>query len=249
MSTSITAATTPSPATTAAASSKLESEIAEAREKSVSDFNDFLTLLTAQLKNQDPQAPLDSTQFVEQLASFSAVEQQVGTNEKLSRLVAQGEAQEIGQLSGWIGQTVDARGGTYTLGRDGMTVPVPERSGAETVEAVIADADGKTVATVPVEDPSQPFVWSGDKTNGQQAAPGQYGISFSYTAENGDVTRIAPDASGRVTEARIDGDGPVLLLDNGMQIRPADVQALHLAEDARTGDVEANDAEAPADAA
>jgi len=240
MSTSISsAATTLSPASTAASSSQLESEIAEAREKSVSDFNDFLTLLTAQLKNQDPQAPLDSTQFVEQLASFSAVEQQVGTNEKLSRLVAQGQAQEIGQLSSWIGQTVDARQGSYALGKDGITLAVPAQPGALAVEAIVVDSDGETVARVPVEDPSTPFTWSGEKTNGQLAAPGQYGIAFGYTFEDGEPTRIEPAASGRVTEARIDDDGPLLLLDNGMRVRPADIEVLRLADDAQEADAAA----------
>ena len=41
------------------------------------EFNSFIQLLTAQVRNQDPLAPLDSTQFVEQLATFSTLEQQV----------------------------------------------------------------------------------------------------------------------------------------------------------------------------
>lgn len=48
------------------------------------DFNTFLTLLTAQVKNQDPLAPLDSTQFVEQLATFSGLELQAKGNQALS---------------------------------------------------------------------------------------------------------------------------------------------------------------------
>ncbi len=61
--------------------------------KSEQDFQTFLKLLTAQMRNQDPLEPLDATQFVAQLASFSSVEQQIETNakldimnEKLSRL-------------------------------------------------------------------------------------------------------------------------------------------------------------------
>ena len=205
-------------ATTDTSTARLEAEIAEARESSVSDFNDFLTLLTSQLKNQDPLQPLDSTQFVEQLASFSAVEQQVGTNEKLSRLVAQGNAQEIGQLGGWIGLTVD----------------VPDRTGAISVEAIIVDSDGDAVARVPVEDASVPFVWSGEKANGQTASPGLYGVSFAYDFENSASTRVDASASGKVTEARIDDDGPLLILDNGARIRPSDVAALRLADVAGT---------------
>lgn len=227
-----------SASTAAAAAAKtaanLEAEITEARESSVSDFNDFLTLLTSQLKNQDPLQPLDSTQFVEQLASFSAVEQQVGTNEKLSRLVAQGNAQEIGQLGGWIGQTVDARGALYSLGTDGLKVDIPEQTGAISVEAIITDAKGDTVTRVPVEDASAPFVWTGEKANGQTASPGLYGVSFAYDFENSASTRADASASGLVTEARIDEDGPLLILDTGARIRPSDIAALRLSDAPQT---------------
>jgi len=209
----------------------LEAELDEARESSVSDFTDFLTLLTAQLRNQDPLQPLDSTQFVEQLASFSAVEQQVGTNEKLSRLVSQGEAQEVGQLGTWIGQTVDARDALYALSGDGLTVDVPEQVGATSVEAIIRDSNGSTVARVEVEDPSQPFTWSGERDNGQQASPGNYGVAFAYQFENATPTQIEASSSGRVTEARIDSEGALLILDTGARIRPGDVSALRLSED------------------
>ncbi len=47
------------------------------------EFDTFLKLLTAQIRNQDPLAPLDSTQFVEQLATFSQLELQAATNQKL----------------------------------------------------------------------------------------------------------------------------------------------------------------------
>ena len=51
------------------------------------EFNTFLTLLTAQIKNQDPLAPLDSTQFVEQLATFSSLELQAKGNQTLEEIV------------------------------------------------------------------------------------------------------------------------------------------------------------------
>ncbi|MEM9670126.1 MAG: flagellar hook capping FlgD N-terminal domain-containing protein [Pseudomonadota bacterium] len=69
------------------------------------EFNNFLQLLTAQVQNQDPLSPLDSTQFVEQLATFSALEQQVETNSTLGTISAaisdiyslfQGEAADNG---------------------------------------------------------------------------------------------------------------------------------------------------------
>ena len=54
--------------------------------KSEKDFQTFLKLLTAQMRHQDPLEPLDSTQFVAQLAAFSSVEQQIETNTKLETI-------------------------------------------------------------------------------------------------------------------------------------------------------------------
>ncbi len=51
-------------------------------------YDSFLRLLTAQVKNQDPLSPLDSTQFVEQLATFSSLEQQVRSNSSLDSIAA-----------------------------------------------------------------------------------------------------------------------------------------------------------------
>lgn len=52
------------------------------------EFNTFLTLLTAQIRNQDPLAPLDSTQFVEQLATFSQLELQAKGNNVLENIAS-----------------------------------------------------------------------------------------------------------------------------------------------------------------
>ena len=66
------------------------------------NYDTFLVLLTAQLQNQDPLAPMDSTQFTQQLVQFSQVEQQIRTNEQLQSLVGQYQAASAGAaLSIW----------------------------------------------------------------------------------------------------------------------------------------------------
>src|SRR5258708_4771350 len=52
------------------------------------NFNTFLSLLTTQLKNQDPLSPLDSNQFTQQLVQMTGVEQQLNANDLLKQLVA-----------------------------------------------------------------------------------------------------------------------------------------------------------------
>src|SRR5210317_206272 len=78
------------------------------------DFQSFLTLLTAQLRNQDPLQPLDSTQFVAQLASFSTVEQLVGVNDRLDAQAMQATAKNGAEFASWIGHAASAIDGRFT---------------------------------------------------------------------------------------------------------------------------------------
>ncbi len=62
--------------------------------------NDFLQLLIAQLKAQDPTSPADSTQFVSQLSSMSSVEQSIQTNAKLDSLLSGLASMQVSSLIG-----------------------------------------------------------------------------------------------------------------------------------------------------
>lgn len=75
-------------------------------QKGTDDFETFLTLLTAQMRNQDPLKPMDSTAFVAQLASFSTVEQQIETNAKLDNILSAFSSSSTNQLTEWIGKEV-----------------------------------------------------------------------------------------------------------------------------------------------
>jgi flagellar basal-body rod modification protein FlgD len=72
------------------------------------DYNAFLKLLIAQLKNQDPTKPMDSTQFVAQLATFSQVEQSINANSKLDSLLT---SSALSLADSVIGHTVTSAGG------------------------------------------------------------------------------------------------------------------------------------------
>ena len=76
--------------------------------KEFTNFNNFLQLLTTELKNQDPLKPLDPTQTVTQLATFSTVEQAVNTNALLKQI---SEQSSIIQGSSLIGRGVSTEQG------------------------------------------------------------------------------------------------------------------------------------------
>lgn len=75
------------------------------------NYDSFLKLLTAQMQYQDPTNPMDATQFVAQLASFSNVEQAIKTNNKLDALLI---SQALTQVDGLIGKTVTSMDGSIT---------------------------------------------------------------------------------------------------------------------------------------
>src|SRR3954453_18316323 len=73
------------------------------------DYDSFLQLLIAQMKNQDPTKPTDPSQFISQLASFSGVEQAIKTNNKLDTLMT---SLALTQAEGFIGRTVASADGS-----------------------------------------------------------------------------------------------------------------------------------------
>lgn len=75
------------------------------------DYDTFLQLLIAEMQNQDPLKPMDSSEYVAQLASFSNVEQTIVTNNKLDELFA---ATMISQAGSVIGKTITSAEGDVT---------------------------------------------------------------------------------------------------------------------------------------
>ncbi|MBA8879818.1 flagellar hook assembly protein FlgD [Phyllobacterium myrsinacearum] len=75
------------------------------------DYQSFLKLLVAQMKNQDPTQPMDGTAYVAQLAQFSNVEQSTLMNQKLDQILA---SASLSQADGIIGRTVTSADGKIT---------------------------------------------------------------------------------------------------------------------------------------
>ena len=79
------------------------------------NFNDFLTLLTTQLKHQDPTSPLDPNQFTQELVQFASVEQQMNTNTSLSTMISLQQTQQAASALTFLGATVAVSGATAQL--------------------------------------------------------------------------------------------------------------------------------------
>ncbi|MEI9431002.1 flagellar hook assembly protein FlgD [Mesorhizobium sp. Cs1299R1N3] len=104
--------------------------------KTAVDYQSFLKLLIAEMKNQDPTKPMDSTAYVAQLATFSQVEQSVQSNTKLDQIMqssALSQADAIigrsitsadGKTTGIVASVTLASSGLIAVLQDGTQVPV-----------------------------------------------------------------------------------------------------------------------------
>lgn len=99
-------------AVSSSTSSSSTSQTAAAASASANlNYNDFLQLLIAQMQNQDPTDPMDASQQISQLASFSQVEQQIQTNSHLETVL---QNQWISQASDYIGKQIMSADGKTT---------------------------------------------------------------------------------------------------------------------------------------
>jgi flagellar basal-body rod modification protein FlgD len=101
------------PATTTATSAQNNTETQKTTSTSGAnlDYNAFLRLLIAQMKNQDPTNPTDPAQWMGQIAQFSNVEQSIQTNAKLDSLMTQ---MSLSQVDGLIGKTITSDDGSVS---------------------------------------------------------------------------------------------------------------------------------------
>lgn len=179
-----------------------------------SDFETFLVMLTAQMKNQDPLNPLDSQDFATQLATFSGVEQQVQTNDLLSALTAQFATSNLADMAGWVG--MDARlavPGQFN-GTPIEIVPNPPVF-ADRTELVVYDSAGteRQRFDIPVGD--DPVLWAGTDDSGTPFQSGEYSFKIVAHANGEVIDEAIPEIFAKVEEVRLVEGQPLIVLEGG----------------------------------
>jgi len=190
-----------------------------------SDFTTFLKLLTAQLKNQDPLKPLDSTQFVAQLASFSSVEQQVKTNDALAGIQATLGGTPGSSLSTWIGAEVRALKDADFTGSPINVFTAPDPT-ADRAQLIVKNAVGQMVQTTALPLAAGVAQWAGVDKNGAPLSNGRYSLVVeSY--QNGELINSHQAAIyDQVREARVDKGQITLVFGDGSLMPASDVTAV-----------------------
>lgn len=176
------------------------------------DYNNFLTLLTTQLKNQDPLSPMDTTQFTQQLVEFSGVEQQINGNKKLDQLIGlQSTANAYGAV-GFVGTQIAADSDQMPLqNKQGkFDYTIEHTSGTALLK--ITNSSGQLVMVKQVDATvgTHPVEWDGTDFTGAQLPDGAYTIAVSYQDSAGTNYEAPITTYGTVDSATI-ADGAVSL--------------------------------------
>ncbi|HEX6240440.1 MAG TPA: FlgD immunoglobulin-like domain containing protein [Polyangiales bacterium] len=161
--------------------------------------DDFMKLLIAQLKNQDPEQPVDAKEMVTQLAQLGSVEQMTNMVTEMKSLQLATTSMANHQASSLVGKSIEANGSKLYLGdaggaASGINLTLP----AETVTLTVRDDKGQVVRTI--EQSKTPagisaVSWDGNNDNGERMPKGQY--TLTVEAKNKDGGPVVADAKIR----------------------------------------------------
>jgi flagellar basal-body rod modification protein FlgD len=179
--------------------------------------DEFLQLLVAQLRHQDPLSPLDGAEFTAQLAQFSSVEQLISLNERLDMVAvldqAVLQAVNVNAALGLIGRKVHAYGNEVAIsstGEGSITFAVGGAGGHATLR--LFDDAGREVASADLGTLSggRHEIDLSRVTGG--LAPGKYTFRVDVVTADGAVVEVTTFTSGIVTGVRHGSRGPMLVV-------------------------------------
>jgi flagellar basal-body rod modification protein FlgD len=184
------------------------------------DFNMFLKLLVTQMQNQDPLKPMDSTEYTQQLAQYSQVEQTVKQTGALNDILSQLSTQSLTQANALIGREVEIDGSVA-----GLAGSSPAQWGYQadravaTIEMTVKDAKGVTMSTNTVDATGTAgrLNWNGATKSGGTAKDGAYTLSAVGRDAFGVEVPLTLTSVGTVGSVEAKG-GAVTVGVNGVQV-------------------------------
>jgi len=176
------------------------------------NFDTFLTLLTTQLKNQDPLSPMDSSQFTQQLVQFSQVEQSINANQNLESLISLTKARAGSDAVGFLGKTVTLTDGSSGLKSGQAQWAYSLASDSAATRLTITDSKGHTVYTGAGNTASglHAFTWDGKDNAGNTLPDGTYTLSVAAQTTDGTAVNTQVASQGVVDEVDLSGPEPML---------------------------------------
>ncbi len=181
---------------------------------------DFLTLLLAELENQDPTDPMDTAELTSQMATLTQVQQAIQTNEYLSSLVDYASSTNNASAVSCIGKTVTADTSEITVssGLASENLIFTLAGDASNVTITVCDEAGNTVKTITCEDfasGSYSVTWDGTNGDGKAVDDGTYTFSVSATDSDGNSVTTSTFIKAEVTGVAFNDGVAYLITDAG----------------------------------
>jgi flagellar basal-body rod modification protein FlgD len=217
------------PLTTNSSSNSTSTTINNSLASLASNSQTFLTLLTTQLKNQDPTSPLDTNQFTAQLTQMTGVEQQLLSNQLLQQLVNQSSGSGVTGAVDLIGKSVTASGSTATLQSGAASWQYTLGGTAANVTVQVSDSSGNVVFQGPANSGTgaQSFTWNGKNTAGQQQADGGiYTLTVSAADGSGNTVPVSNAVNGTASAVE-QVNGQTMVTVGGVQVPLSAITAVN----------------------
>ena len=164
-----------------------------------SNYNQFLSLLTAQLQHQDPTSPTDTQSFTSELAQFAGVEQQINTNTNLTQLLSLNQDSEVNQSTSLVGRQAVVSSSQLPLQNGSAEVQLkPTTSGP--VALAITNAAGTVVKTQTLDlaAGTTDWTWNGKDDSGNALPDGSYNVA-AVSASSGTSVPVPFSVLGTIT--------------------------------------------------
>lgn len=174
----------------------------------------FLTMLVAQLQNQDPLNPMDGTDFSAQLAQFSQLEQLINLNDSMESLAKSYAEKSEGDAVGYIGKQVTGKVDTMTVDKGSVSGGFYNIAKPADIMVTITDAAGKTVKTLfsgQQTAGSHIISWDGTDNQGKAVEDGSYKYSVMANAGNG-FADVPSTVTGTVDGVTYNNGKPYLVV-------------------------------------
>ncbi|MCQ8239233.1 flagellar hook assembly protein FlgD [Rhizosaccharibacter radicis] len=192
-----------------------------------SNFNQFLTLLTAQLQHQDPTSPMDNSSFTSELAQFAGVQQQVQSNTNLQQLISLSQDNQVTSGTDLVGRQALASTSILPLQNGSATLRF-DASAAEPIAVAVTDATGKVVKTdsFTATAGTNSWHWDGKGDDGSALADGAYNVSVMTGDGASSSTAVPFSVLGTITGVNKTAGGGVGALMGGATIDMNDITSL-----------------------
>ncbi|THB72579.1 MAG: flagellar hook assembly protein FlgD [Desulfobulbaceae bacterium] len=196
--------------------------------KDIMGKQDFLTLLVAQLKNQDPLNPDDPTEFTAQLAQFSSLEQLFNLNESMDNMASSVTSSQQLDALNMIGKEVSYADSEFHF--DGKPVQIGYSLDGEAKDVTLSiTQNGATIATIQGTELSKGdhyVTWDGLSESGTPYPTGDYTIVVNASAASESIA-AAPLVRSEVTGVDLTGDKGGLLITKSGEVNVLDIKGVY----------------------